>query len=600
MKDRPELKEDKQDHFLFPTQRLHSYSHEPLFNLVIILGGVVVFFVWTLPHIVPLMPPHTTILTYVTIFAPPFCIVPALLIGSMIWQARIGHGKKESMEISRQRKGISQLSLQERKKSVFWRKGNAEAVQAMLAMRHRPHIRNTGVNTLLQRRKERFYQGRVYKGKAHQTALLQLNPLASQSVPLSLVASDEGATSAMAEEELTPTSDRSESEDMQRKPVKSDYALQYSALVLQSEDRESNESEWASLDIEENVEPREKTPVTIYLLKEVRVDVENAEGHKRSIQLKRKRRDDGKYTERELLAYIASYRGRSVAREKLLEHVFAYGLSDERYSLTNLTNQFNKCTQFLRQDINKVAGELGIPALTIISSARDEWHLLTEECRVVDLDEIERLYKLVDEAIGEDCLQPSVQTACQRLIDAYTGDFLENYIEDAVREGGDNWVDNWIRQPYTEYRTKYFQALWYRAEYWRIKASMASDTSSAERTLQRKLYEQAAKLYQKYALQATTDFTNQSAMLFDLEIKQRTSQAERALLASLDMYTATKNTQAGDMLYLTFARRMEALTNGQWQPHADIVEALEKLREQTQSYRLAPYMRSHDLSTDDE
>ncbi len=341
--------------------------------------------------------------------------------------------------------------------------------------------------------------------------------------------------------------------------------------------------------------PLIQQPVSIYLLKEFRVLIQNAEGIQRPVHLRRKRREDNKYTERELLAYLASWRGQPIARDRVLESIFGYGLSDEKYNLTNLTNQFNKCTQFLRQDINKVAMELAIPSLTIISPNRDEWHLLIEECRVVDLNEVERLDAIIQRASGEACLNPTIQNACQTLINIYQGDFLESYIEDIVREGGDNWVDSWIRTPYTAYRTKYFNALWYRAEFWRIKGDLSAGSSEAEQTLQRNWYETAARIYRNYAFHVPTNFTSESAMLFDLEIKQRISLAERALRACLDMYAATKNTQEGDTAYLTFARRMESLTQGRWKPRADTVEAWRNVRAQTKLHRFAPQVTPHDL-----
>src|SRR6266700_5288593 len=148
-----------------------------------------------------------------------------------------------------------------------------------------------------------------------------------------------------------------------------------------------------------------------------------------------------------------------------------------------------------------------------------------------------------------------------------------------------------MRQPYTQYRTKFFQALWYRAEFWRIRGDLSSDTGEGEQTLQRNWYELAAKLYERYALHVATDYTNESAMLFDLEIKERISLGERALRAGLDMYAATKNTQAGDTLYLSFARRMETLTQGQWKPRNDTIEAWKKMKEQPN--RIALRLASH-------
>lgn len=449
---------------------------------------------------------------------------------------------------------------------------------------YHPHMRSVGVDTLRHKRMLRFYQGRAYKGRIHQITLSSLvsSPVhsteAENLVPLEAQAPDitgcDESPADFATREMPKTS-------MITVPLRSHES---SPLEMLPERVVHHVAE---------ANTASPVPISISLLGELRVELQNADGVKRTVQLKRKRRGDSKYTERELLAYLASRKGEPVAREKLLESVFGYGLSEERYSMTNLTNQFNKATQFLRQDINKVAAELGISPLTVISSTHDEWRLLTEECRVVDLEEVERQYALTENVSGEAWLTPAVQAACQTLIDTYRGDFLEMYIEDIVREGSDDWVDNWMRQPYTQYRTKFFQALWYRAEFWRVKGDLENGTSEAERTLQCNFYELAAKLYQRYAFHVATRYTNESAMLFDLEIKEQISLGERAVRAGLEMYATTRNTQAGDMLYLSFARRMETLTQGQWRPRLDTVAAWKKVKEQTKSHRLTARVMSH-------
>ncbi len=577
-----------------PGTSSHPVRHRALLAaLVIVSGGIIAFLVGSLPGLATATSSHATFLTYVAVFSPSLITMIVLLLGFIVFWTGIDSGwwKLRSSGWDARNKAFS--TAMERKREAK----DSTTRTLLVSTVHHPRTRNLDVDTLRQKRKQRFYQGREYKGKIHQVNLSLLN---SSTLSPGTASSENGELSHLDNMyDYIPTdypsfSTRAESweEIVTPSVVTTSLSADEAGISLKNSDIEPALKEVQDA-VETKAEPT--TPVCIYLLKEITVEVQSAEGTKRSVQLKRKRRDDGKYTERELLAYLASRRGEPIAREKLLEAIFGYGLSDDKYSMTNLTGQFNKCTQFLRQDINKVATELGIPSLTIISSARDEWRLLTEECQVIDLEEVERQYKRIEGVSREDCLKPDVQTACQTLIDAYSGDFLETSIEDIVREGGDNWVDNWMRQPYTQYRTKFFQALWYRAEFWRIRGDLSSDTSEREQTLQRNWYELAAKLYERYALHVATDYTNESAMLFDLEIKERISLGERALRAGLDMYAATKNTQAGDTLYLSFARRMETLTQGQWKPRNDTIEAWKKMKEQTKSHRFAPRVTPHEM-----
>jgi hypothetical protein len=593
MSEKPKHTQEELQNVPLPLKQ-HSFLRHPgvLAGLIIFIGGCITFIEWTLPRMSLLSSPNRTFMTYAIVFAPTIFTILVITLAFLILRAIIDYRRREA---SNHQKGRSRLisAHEDRKQKQNSLERNAGAEIAMPLSSRRALTRRSTTAMLQQKRKSKFYQGREYKGKIHQTDLKRittpLSPSSSSlftqkdlSTPVKIdpdpieVEKRDALFSEPDIQERLPLPDHSVSSQVENKFTSPSYeTTEFSAQQLQP-------------------------PISIYLLKEIIVEVQNEDGIKRVIPLSRKRREDGKYTERELLAYLASGRGQPAARDKLLESVFAYGLSDEKYSLTNLTNQFNKCTQFLRQDINKVAATLGMPALTIISSTRDEWRLLTEECRVIDLDEVERQYAVIAGIAGDDCLTPSVQQACQRLIDVYRGDFLENSIEGIVSQGGDDWIDNWVRHPYTTYRTKYFQALWYRAEFWRIRGDLSRDENEAEHSVHRNCYEMAAKLYREYALHVLTSFTQESAMLFDLEIKQRLSLGERALRASLDMYAATKNTQAGDALYLMYAQRMSILTQEQWKPRIETVEAWTKLKEQTNSHRFAPQVTPHDLSDEGE
>jgi hypothetical protein len=543
--------------------------------LAVVVGGIIVFVIWNLPGLIPFFSSSTIFVVFVFLFA---LIIWWLGTTRGWWNGMQTGGLQQESE---QKPALLTIQQEPQRRAPAKRKQPSSAAissRPLSPARHL-HARRTSALALSRRRKQQFYAGRTYRGKIHQPNLERLSVSLSGALsgPLVDQAAPQQAPDAAPEKRngKFPTVLAVTPAPLRTVPLHETLAYQTAPM------------------------PVTRPPISILLLKEMSVEVQNERGERRSVPLRRKRREDGRYTERELLAYLAAFRGKPVARDKLLEAIFGYGLSDEKYSLTNLTNHFNKCTQFLRQDINKVAKELGIGELTIIACDRDEWRLLTDECRVVDLAEVQRLSAVLDGVSGEGFLQPDVQEACQALLDVYRGDFLEGYVEDIVRAGGDDWVDNWMREPYTAYRDIYFLASWYRAEFWRVKGYLCTGASEAERALQRNWYEMAAKLYRDYALHVLTNFTNESAMLFDLKIKQRVSQGERALRACLDMYTMTGNTQAGDAAYRTFVARMEALTQGKWKPHANTIQAWNKLKEQTKSHRFSPQVNPHELSSEE-
>ena len=362
--------------------------------------------------------------------------------------------------------------------------------------------------------------------------------------------------------------------------------------------------------------PRVRPPISIYLFKEMVVEVQNSSGVKKAVVLQRKRREDDRYIERDLLAYLAALRGQHVNRNKLLEGVFGYGLPDsampgeEESKLRKLRqpealrNQLNKTTQFLRGDINAIAAQLGLTdKLKIIGSDHDEWYLLTDECRVVDLDEVDRHYVVLEGIKGQHYLDENVQQACEGIIKVYRGNFLENYVEDAVQAGHDEWDSNWMRPFYTAYLKKYLVAVWYRAEYWHLKADAIVASDEASRVLQQTYYETAAKLYEDYVYHAVPGFNDQAAMAFASDIETIAAQAERALRSALDMYTATGNTQAGEPVYQTFCNRMVDLWSflsdedeRGWRPKNDTIDAWKNLRAQTKAHRKTGSVTPHEIA----
>lgn len=528
--------------------------------------GFIAFFLWALPLLHRFSSSQgASFSTYVVALLPTCAAAIGALIVCLVWYTAVDYGwfGRFSPTQPGERKGLGEAdTLVHAKGLVPWKGPRQQeiATEPHVSQRRRL-VRATSKEALQERRRKVLYQGRTYRGSVHKEPV--------PSFPLTMPESK----APTPKEEVVESGSRP-------------------SVVASAPSSKEAEGGGPAPAVDRIIIPQ--PPISIYLLGELIIKVGDASGEKKVVHLRRKRRDDERYTERELLSYLAALRGKPVRRGELLEAVFGYGLPDEKRTPSDLRGQLNKCTQFLRQDINAVAAQLGFPRLSVIGADHDEWFLLIEECRVVDLDEIDTHYAVMDGISGQQFLDESVQEACQALINVYSADFLDHYVEDAVRNGGDEWADNWMRPFYTEYRRKYFLALWYRAEYWRIKGDSCVGTTEKERTEQRNYYELAAQLYRDYALHVSTGYTNESAMMFDLDIEQRVSQGERALRFCLDMFAATGNTQDADAVYRSFVKQMGELTQDEWKPRADTIDALKNVRAQTKAHRRSGIVTPHD------
>jgi hypothetical protein len=602
-----------------------SVRHRWIFVSSLALGGVLAFFVWTLPSLLLLrgtihLSFEAVLLAIFVALTPVIYVVGGLLLMFFAWQvgdeyqwwglsSRIhfalprhepGKGKEMQQTSAFAAQPLKQVSQPVSHTSDVLKSDETAVVQPSAPKKEivrRP--RTVAATTLAERRRKKFYGSRQYMGKVQHTdeAAEQLSQLPVQ------ISHENGMTPRVIEESVS-TSGAEE-------PVAVDdenAALLAGVLKIASPGGSVgpstpavpivNETLLVPSDEEHEEASRLMRPVAISLLKEVTIIVQNGQGIKRTVELNRQSKETRRYVQRELLIRLASQKGLPVKREKLIEDVFAYGLPQDRYDMTKLTRQFNKMTQFLREDVNREASQLGLPELLVTQwdQKTDTWRLSLDDCCVLDLVEVERAYNVLKEATGDEILQPHIQEACQALLDAYRGDFLENYIEAYINEGGsDDWVDHWARDLYTLYRDMYFDALWYRAEYWRFMADLTAGSTDAERTLQNNWYETAAKLYGQYALHVPTKFNDHSAMLFDVKIKQRISPGERAMRSCLDCYTATGNTQAADKTYREFAGRLSDLTMGKWKPRADTEEAIKNARAQTKAHRMRLGLRPHEV-----
>ena len=250
--------------------------------------------------------------------------------------------------------------------------------------------------------------------------------------------------------------------------------VEQAALIEKMEDsspepQEQEPTPEEKLSLPKPGEPAETIrPVTLTLLKQVRVRVQADDGTTMDVKLR-----GGENAVRLLiLAHIAWRKGEPVDRDKMLTYVLARG---KRRDMTTeqLGETFDSAKRYLRQDLDRVVDALakqGHPLSQEIDFFENEpgFYRLHACCRVVDLEMIEEQYHIIQIARKEGLLDEKldgtipewVVEACQKLIDAYPGDFLQSLIEKFPDECG-----AWVREPFTIYRDFYLDALLILANY---------------------------------------------------------------------------------------------------------------------------------------
>jgi hypothetical protein len=308
----------------------------------------------------------------------------------------------------------------------------------------------------------------------------------------------------------------------------------------------------------------------------------------------------------QLLAYIAWRRGELIDRDKILEHVFGWGLSDEEATEDKLSERFESHKKLLRkkvreivvEQINTPAGRQVIdPDLDPFISDSGFWGL-SDICRVDDIEAVETNYKVISFARKEgklvDEIPEYVKEACDLLIASYQGDFLASLIKKYPSEFR-SWQgrSSWVRKPYTHYRDCYLDALWYAAEYeWRMGQRYV-DTGNAEmqEATQRKQQEhfgRAAQKYQSYAMYAcNSKFDAKATFGAHGEFGERIGMSERALRRCVVLLGAIGKTDLVNQVWSAYYTQMKSISDQRWQPSKETQADVEAARSQTSAYRFA-------------
>ncbi len=335
--------------------------------------------------------------------------------------------------------------------------------------------------------------------------------------------------------------------------------------------------------------------VQIRLLGEVSVVVRNPHtGQEAKIPMQ------ASHKRRELLAYFAWQRDKTILRDAILHDVFERGLSEDDGDgideAQKVKSNFASQVKFLRQDINAVAATFGLPRLNVVDHAREWW--LAPYCRVIDLDLIEEQYRIIEAAIRDNTVETTdVRDACDRLIAAYRWDFLEKHVKNREYEP---WHQCWVRAPFTTFRDYYLTALWIRAEYEAVAGEKVVGNDEQERMRQqRACFARAGYFYEKYALHAPN--TRFDLKVYGREPGERIRTSERALRRGLEMYSLSLNIQAVDALFENYKKVMRTVFPAglPWKPSPETEEVLAEARAQTRTHRLQGRILSPDAYGED-
>jgi hypothetical protein len=279
-----------------------------------------------------------------------------------------------------------------------------------------------------------------------------------------------------------------------------------------------------------------------------------------------------------LLVYLAVRQGTGVSREQLLVDVFGDGLPAAPEQLSKLAVPFQTHKKYLRTEVRKIVAranaragrEVLPPDLDILAhNGQGQW-FLSPCCHVLDLERIEAQHRIIECTLhhGKNHRRQEVSSACERLIEAYTGDFLQEFFTTALdlRQLPEL---AWIREPYNRYRGYFLQALWYLAESSRLAGMRLPGQQS-------RCFEQAASLYFTYALTSCTTFTGKTT-------PERMILGERALARCCLLYGKLGKRDQLDTALNTYATHIEEVLGSHWEPNAALVQMIEQAKQDTTS-----------------
>jgi hypothetical protein len=336
-------------------------------------------------------------------------------------------------------------------------------------------------------------------------------------------------------------------------------------------------------------------PVTLTLLKQVRAWVCADDGTTLEIKLR-----GGENAIRLIqLAYISWRKGTPVDRDKMLTYVLSRGKRRDM-NAEQLGEVFDAAKRYLRQDLYRAVKELersGHPLSQEVDFFSNEpgFYWLHPSCRVVDLERIETEYQRIQQARKEGLLDGKLNgiipewviEACQKLTQAYPGDFLQTLLEKYPEEFG-----AWVKEPVTFYRDRYLDALLILANYESAQGRHFHDNALSEvQNEEQRRYHigRAAQLFYDYAMYAINSRWDQKVKFAYRTGKdgERVIRAARALRRCVVEWGKLSNPDMIDQVYLAFKERMAVLSEGTWKPDKDTESDVAEAKRTTGAYRFA-------------
>ncbi|GHO82350.1 hypothetical protein [Dictyobacter formicarum] len=342
------------------------------------------------------------------------------------------------------------------------------------------------------------------------------------------------------------------------------------------------------------------TPVTLTLLKQIRCWIQADDGTQVEVKLRK-----GENAIRLIqLAYIAWRRGNAVDRDKVLTYAVARGKRRDM-NVDQLGEVFDAAKRYLRQDLDRAVKDLeknGHPVTGNIDFFSNEpgFYSLHPSCRAIDLDEIEehdntikvaRKEGLLDEKL-DGTMPDWVIQACQKLIDAYPGDFIQSLLEKFPEEFGP-----WAKEPVTLYRDKYLDALLIMANHESALGRNVFDNKlSTEQNEEQRRHHigRAAQLFYDYAMYAINTRWDKKVKFAYRADKdgERVIRAARAMRRCVVELGMLGNPDMIDQVYLAFKERMSTLSEGTWKPDKDTENDVAEAKKTTNAYRFSLQLSS--------
>jgi len=177
--------------------------------------------------------------------------------------------------------------------------------------------------------------------------------------------------------------------------------------------------------------------------------------------------------------------------------------------------------------------------------------------------------------------------ACQKLIEAYPGDFVQSLLERFPDEFG-----SWVREPFTLYRDYYLEALLIiaTAESACGRNGYDEELSSAHNEEQRRRHSaRAAQLFYDYSLYALKSVWDRKLKFAYRTGKdgERVVRAARAMRRCVVELGKLGQPDMIDQVYLAFKERMAILSEGNWKPDRDTENDVAEAKKTTSAYRFA-------------